>query len=216
MNDKQHEEQSPLTMHVCLVRKLDSRLQFLKSFFPLSSKPKRNLIQSTTVIVGPHKLTIHDCIACEELTWQDIEHLQKKCPEPDLVLFCTPLLNNHKPQDRQKIQANDAETISFFSKSIIDKQLFWSKTLFVLSKEQVKDETSKKSTNRITSRIKFLKGRVETSSCLKYQIKHVIVNDIPELDNDAPWKKDMLDAIASICGDELKARNVFGQCLSSL
>lgn len=214
---------TPTILNILLIRPLEFDSQCLKAISPKielsKTHRKQTIVTIPDISINPyHKIVIHDFITSQGTTWKDIQKLAVS--SNDIVLFCTPLLNNSKSQDKQKVQAHDSAAISFLSKSITSgKEQFWSKTLFVLSKGYLKDETSKQLKSKINARLVFLKNRVETAShnIKHYKMKYVIVNDnsFPISHQSNSWKENLIHTMITSCESQ-KAIQVLEHCLKSL
>lgn len=204
--------QSSATVKIVLIRKEKFDCNWLKAISPeiklnLESREKIVLEQKPVLIAHHHKIIIYDCLATNYATPNDIQKLRKKCPEPDLVLYCTPLMDQTLANKEQnKIRTDDANTISFYSARYIpDNKQFWSKVLFVLSKGYVANEENQDLEKRISERKEYLEEHVKT--CLgtnSFHIKHVVVeNDLYPEEHAAPrWNEDLLHAMIECCENE--------------
>lgn len=185
--------EGPTAVNICIIRKPEFDLKCLRAISELSSKSRRQAVMTLAPVkINGHQIIVHDCIARNNT---DIQELTRKCHNPDLVLFCTQLLSDASSrQVRHKIQSEDANIISGINR----KKQFWSKTLFVLSKDYVEEESERAYDRRLKARRVFLKERVVSSTCSKsFSLKPVVVDPKEYANED--WKRKVIQAMVACC-----------------
>lgn len=217
---------SGVIITIIVIRKQTFNSRWLQAISPkinLSCRCRKQVVKELELIrVGSNFIQIYDCITRDDISIdnkayrEDIEKLQEKCPNPDLVLFCTPLINQRLylnqrlyRTDQQKVRNNDINTIDFFSKICTKK--IWMHALFVLSKEDDTGESSNMLKSKILGRCRLLKERIKATRCptsiapLKYACVENKMHEKPT------WKADIISDMCRCCTD--KARPVLQSCL---
>lgn len=208
------------TVKVIIIRKLKFDSKWLQAILPrinLSCCKRMQVVKELKLIaVDGHFIQAYDCIARGDIKIgteayrEDIEKLQKKCPNPDLVLFCTPLLNQRLcPADQQKIRKNDSNTINFFSK-VWNKKI-WTNTLFVFSRVHVATQDSTTLKKKISRRCDYLKERIQDSTCatLMTPLEYCCVDN--RAHEKPTWKANIISNMCRCCTKI--ARPVLQSCL---
>ncbi|XP_011407924.1 PREDICTED: inner centromere protein-like [Amphimedon queenslandica] len=138
---------SGITSSIIIIRQVEFNYTCLQAVFPhinLSYRSGRQQIKrSVKSLPANNKLLLYDYTASnnisihEEVYRKEVEHLFKKCPDPDLIIFCTSMPN--KLQSPERIRENEKNAIRALSHFF--KTKLWTNTLFFYSTKRNVNET---------------------------------------------------------------------------